>query len=122
MFNFFNCLNPNEHPESFDLILEEPFVEYSHKDPETKIFRRKTQKFEGLIDIHYSSWRRMKFRTKDIFRLKQTIRNGTFVDGDFPHRKESICNEDSVEAIIWKRVPDIISHAVFCEPETALEF
>ena len=123
MFNFFNCLNPNEHPESFDLILPEIFVEYSHKDPETKMLRSKIQKFEGgMIDNHYSEWKRMKFRTKDIFRLKQTIKSGSFIDGDFPHKQESICNEEPVEPIIWKRVRDIVSQSIFCEPETALNF
>ena len=64
----------------------------------------------------------MKFKTKDIFKLKQSIKGSSFVDPDFPHKDESISSEEAVQPIVWKRIPHIVSHAVFCEPDTVLNF
>ena len=61
------------------------------------MLRTKIAKFEsGMIESHYAQWKRMKFKTKDIFKLKQTIKNGSFIDFDFPHKDESVSNEESV--------------------------
>lgn len=83
MFNFLSFFQAEQPPE---LVLSENFVEYYHRDPETKVIGRRTVKQEGtLTDPQLSAWKRMKFKGKDRVKLLKNIRGSSFVDPDFPH-------------------------------------
>lgn len=50
----------------------------------------------------------MKFKTKDVGKLRNVMRNRSFVDFDFAHKNQSIGSEDSMQEIIWKRTKDVL--------------